>query len=335
MKARSRIPYHVDMVATIWRRALAGLLSLFVFLGFDGSALAQSQLPSTGSPFVVVQLDSGAVTVHTWTRPTVGIEADPSITYNHAPPRIVEGRMRQQSIMLWSQTIKTQQGEQLSLPPEPFPLPPFAPGDHDAYIVRGEGDVTLDVPESTPLIVINIKLGTATVEGYHGTLVAHIGGGQVHLNDDSGTVAAQVNNGPFFANNSNFERIRLRTGRGNILMTNCRASQIAVTSLMGSILFDNGSFDNGIARFETDRGIVAIGVNGAAQIEAHSGNGRIVLDNGDAAVQRSASDAQATFEAGGPVVTASSTNAAVFLFRGSLRDHPNLLRQLPPRARFF
>jgi hypothetical protein len=237
--------------------------------------------------------------------------------------------------MLWSQTLKVGQGEELTLPPEPFPLPPFAPGDHDAYVIRGEGNVTLDVPEATPLVVINIKLGTASVDGYRGTLVAHIGGGQIHLSDDGGTVAAQVNNGPFFANDSNFVRLRLRTGRGNIIMTNCRASQIAVTSLLGSILYDNGSFDNGIARFESDRGIVAIGVNGAAQVEAHAGNGRIMYENGDAQITRTGGDAQAIFEAGGPVVTASSTDAAVFLFRGSLRDHPGLMSRLPPRARFF
>ena len=101
MNPASPITYHRRMVATMWRRGLAGLLSLFVFLETGGHALAQQQLPSTGAPFVVVELESGAVTVHTWPRPTIGIEADPSITYNHAPPRVVQGRMRQQSIMLW------------------------------------------------------------------------------------------------------------------------------------------------------------------------------------------------------------------------------------------
>ena len=335
MKRATPIAYDRCMVATMWRRGLAGLLSLFVFLGFGGIARAQTQLPSTGAPFIVVQLESGSVTIRTWTRLSVGFEGDPSVNYHHAPPRMVQARMRQQSVMLWSQTIRTPRGQELSFPPEPFPLPPFAPGDHDAYVIRGEGDVTLDVPQATPLIVINVKLGTASVQGYHGTLVAHIGGGQMHLDQDSGTVAVQVNNGPFFATDSDFERMRLRTGRGNIMMTNCRASQIAVTSLLGSILFDDGSFDPGIARFESDRGIVAIGVNGPAQVEAHSGNGRILVGSGEGNVTRDADDAQVIFDIGGPVVTASSASAAVLLYRGSLRDHPMLMRELPARARFF
>jgi hypothetical protein len=335
MKQAPRITYHRRMVATIWRRGLAGLLSLFVFFGSGGIANAQSQLPSTGSPFIVVELNSGSVTIHAWSRSTVGIEADPNIRYNHAPPRMVENRLQQPSVLLWSQQIRTRGGAVLTLPPEPFPLPSFPPGDHDAYIIRGQGDVTLNVPEAAPLIVINIKFGSATVEGYRGTLVAHIDSGQIHLNDDAGTVAAQVNNGPFFANDSNFQRMRLRTGRGDVLMTNCRVSQIAVTSLLGSILFDNGTFDNGIAHFESARGVVAIGVNGPALVEAHSGNGHILYDAGDAQMQRATDDAQATFGIGGPVVTATSGDAAVLLYRGSLRDHPGLMRQLPARARFF
>jgi hypothetical protein len=319
-----------------WRRGFAGLLSFFVFLQLGGApASAQSlQLPSTGAPFVVVQLTSGSVKVRAWDRPTVGIDADPSIRYNHAPPRMVATHMRQ-SIMLWSQSIPTPRGV-LSLAAEPFPLPPFAPGDHDAYIVRGSGNVSLMIPEQTPLLVVNVRTGSVAISGFHGSaFVVHVNRGRVRLDDDSGTGAVQVNEGPAFANNSSFDRLRLRTGRGNVVMTSCHARQIAVTSLLGSVLFDDGTFENGIARFESARGAVAIGVNGGAEIEAHAGSGRILYENGVGPVQRSADDAQAMLDGGGPVVTAASETGSVIFYRGTLRDHPNLARALPQRLRAF
>jgi hypothetical protein len=323
------------MVAAMWRRGLAGLLSVFVFVGSSIAARAQqSMLPSTGAPFVLVQLDSGSVTIRSWPRPTVGIEADPTITYNHAPPRMVAARVNQQSVMLWSHTIQTPQGT-LTLPPEPFLLPPVAPGDHDAYVVRGYGNATIDIPDQTPLLIVNVKLGSISIEGYHGTFIVHAGATQVHLDGVSGTGGVQVNTGAFFANDSSFDRLRLRTGRGNVVMTNCHAQQIDVTSLMGSILYDNGTFTNGIARFESQRGAVAVGVNGGAQIEAHSGNGRILYENGDANVQRNGADGQAQLGGGGPVVTATSASAAVIFYSGSLRDHPQLQRLIPPTMRLF
>jgi hypothetical protein len=335
MKGAGAHGYHADMAATTWRRGLAGLLSVFVFLvGFGSRAQAMtSYVPTTPAPFIVVQLGSGSVTVRTWDRPGIQIDGDPSITYNHAPPRQVASRIPPQ-IMLWSQTIQTPSGP-LSLPPEPFPLPPFAPGEHDALVVRGDGDVTITIPEQSPLVLANVRLGSLTVDDFHSTaLVAHVNAGEVHLNDVSGTAAIQVNNGPFFATGSSFDRLRLRTGRGNIYMSDCRVSQIQVTSLTGSILFDDGVFEPGLARFESTRGAVAIGLASGAQIEAHSGAGRILYEAGpEGGIARGANDAQAALLGGGPVVTASSTGGAVIFYRGLLHDHPRLERAMPPRLR--
>ncbi len=320
----------------MWRRGLSGLLSLFVLLGGAGTRAGAQymQLPSTGAPFILVQLRSGSATIRTWDRPTVGIVADPGVRYNHAPPRIVASRMHQ-SVMLWSQTIQTPEGA-LTLAPEPFVLPPFAPGDHDAYVIRGEGNVTLTVPQQAPLVVVNVRVGSVAISGFHGNaFVVHVNQGQVHLDDDSGTGAVQVNNGAFFASNSAFDRLRLRTGRGNIVMTNCHSRQIAVTSLTGSILYDSGTFENGIAHFESERGTVAIGVDGSAEIEAHAGSGRILYRPGEAQVQRSADDAQAIIDGGGPVITATTDAGAVIFYRGAIHDHPGLERALPAAMRFF
>ncbi len=335
MKLSSARSYHADMVVTGRRRGLAGLLSVFVLtigLGTPAQA-ASSFVPTTDSPFVVVQLGTGSVTIRTWDRAGVQVDGDPTINIGHAPPRDVASRVPQQ-IMLWSQTIQTVNGP-LTLPPEPFPLPQFAPGEHDAVVVRGDGNVTLTVPAQTPLLLANVRVGSLTVFGYSGTaLVGHVSAGQVHLNGVSGTVAIQVNNGPFFANDSNFDRLRLRTGRGNVYMSNCRSSQIQVTSLTGSILYDDGFFEPGLARFESAQGAVAIGFAGPAQIEAHSGAGRILYDAGpDGGVSRNADDAEGAFLGGGPVVTATSAGGSVIFYRGLLHDHPRLERAMPPRMR--
>ncbi|MGA8841165.1 MAG: DUF4097 family beta strand repeat-containing protein [Candidatus Aquilonibacter sp.] len=324
-------------MATTWRRGLAGLLSVFAFLA--GTSLcanaATTLIPTTPAPFVVVQLDSGSVNIRTWDRAAIQIDADPTVTFNHAPPRLVATRIPQQ-IPLWSQSIKTPQGQGLDLAPELFPLPPFAPGEHDALIVRGEGDVTLTVPQQSPLLLINVRLGSVTVAGYTGTaFVAHVTAGEIHMENVNTTAAVQVNNGPIFISNSTFERLRLRTGRGNAFMSACRSRQIQVTSLTGSVTYDNGIFDQpGLAHFETTRGNIAIGVTSGMQIEAHSGSGRILYDVGaDGNVNRSADDAQATLLGGGPVVTASTVNGAILFFRGSLHDYPQFERLMEPKFR--
>jgi hypothetical protein len=324
-------------MATTWRRGLAGLLSVFAFLA--GTSLcahaATTLIPTTPAPFVVVQLDSGSVNIRTWDRAAIQIDADPTVTFNHAPPRLVATRIPQQ-IPLWSQSIKTPQGQELDLAPELFPLPPFAPGEHDALIVRGEGDVTLTVPQQSPLLLINVRLGSVTVAGYTGTaFVAHVTAGEIHMENVNTTAAVQVNNGPIFISNSTFERLRLRTGRGNAFMSACRSRQIQVTSLTGSVTYDNGIFDQpGLAHFETTRGNIAIGVTSGMQIEAHSGSGRILYDVGaDGNVNRGADDAQATLLGGGPVVTASTVNGAILFFRGSLHDYPQFERLMEPKFR--
>ncbi len=163
------------VMATTWRRGLAGLLSVFVFMaGMSARAHAANALiPTTPAPFVWIQLDGGAVTIRTWDRPAIQVQSDPSVTLNHAPPREVGARAPQQ-IPLWSQTIRTPSGD-LTLAPEAFILPPFPPGEHDALVVRGEGDVTLTIPAQTPLVLANVRSGSVTVDGFTGTaLVAHV-----------------------------------------------------------------------------------------------------------------------------------------------------------------
>ncbi len=90
------------------------------------------------------------------------------------------------------------------------------------------------------------------------------------------TCTRKLRAGSISVNNSTFNRIRVRTAAGNIVFENSNVRQIEASSVNGSIAYDNGTFVPGIARFESQKGNVAIGVaGGGARIDAHSGGGRI------------------------------------------------------------
>jgi hypothetical protein len=325
-------------VARDRRRRLVGLLLAFVLAAFWrlGARASAQEVPTTDSPVVFVQLQSGAVTIVTGRGPGVLLQADPGVTYQHiaASPQ-VDARIPGQ-VRLWAQTIRTPAG-QLSLPPEPFIFPPLAPELHDAVIVRGAGNVSLQLPENTALVVANVRRGSVQIDGYHGVFVTHVANGQVMLNGVGGTGAVQMGAGRLTAINSNFVRLRARTARADMIFRNCNAQQIQATSLVGSILYDNGTFAPGLARFESMRGNVAVGVaSGGAQIGAHSDTGQIYsgFEGTPAQVNRAApTDSQTVVAGGGPVVTATSGTGSVLLYNGSLRDHPQLMQRLPPRMR--
>jgi hypothetical protein len=319
---------------------LPRLLLVFVLAFFFGSgAFGDSQqLPTTDSPVVLVSLGAGSVTIVTTARPSVAIQGDPAVEYRHvAASPAVDARIPQQA-MLWSETIRTPSGF-MTLPPESFVFPELAPGPHDAIIVHGSGNVTLEVPNSTALIVANVKRGAVQIDGYrNGVFVTHVGNGSVTLDGVGGSGAVQVSSGPIVARNSNFTRLRARTARGDVFFSNCSAQQIQVTSLVGSIVYDDGTFEPGLARFESDRGSVMLGIaSGGVQLGAHSDAGKIYSAfGGDAQLNHSGTtDSQATIDGGGPLVTASSRTGSVIFYRGALRDHPNLLQHVPAAAHRF
>jgi hypothetical protein len=318
-------PYNRIVRELVGRRGLAWLLFAFMFAVSAGARASADVIPTTDAPIIRVRLQSGNVTIRTWDRPNVQIDGDPTLQESHLGPEVVAQHFPQPyQPMLWTQTINTVDGQELSLAPEPFLVPQLSPNPHDAVLVKGVGDVTITVPFGTALVDINVaRQGSITISNYHGAFVAHVVVGSVHLNGVQGTGAVQVNNGPIYAENSSFDRLRARTGRGNMFFDGCTASQIQASSLMGSIIYDNGTFVPGLAHFESERGSVALGVsNGDAQITAHSDAGRVF------------NEAQG-FTRGGPVVTATSGRGAVIYYRGSLREHPRLLMQLPANARPF
>jgi hypothetical protein len=325
----------IGSVARSVRRGLAGLLAVFVLaILCAGRAPAQVTF-TTDSPVVFVQLQSGAATIIAQQGPGAVLQSEPGVIVRHIPASPeVDARIPGQ-VRLWEQNIRTPSGL-LSLPPEPFVFPAFEAVPHDALIVRGNGNVTLQIPAGTALVVANVRAGAVQIYGYHGVFVAHVEAGNVALTSVGGVGAVQVGRGRVTASNSDFTRLRVRTVRADIDFTDCDAQQIQATSLVGSILYDNGTFEPGLARFESTRGNVVLGVaSGGVQIGAHSDAGKIFSGFGsDAQIERpTATDSQTVVNGGGPVVTATSATGSVILYDGTLRDHPQLISHLPLRLR--
>jgi hypothetical protein len=158
-----------------------------------------------------------------------------------------------------------------------------------------------------------------------GAFLARVRAGRVLLHNVGGNGYVEVARGPIAVSDSALNRLRARTAMGNILFENCNARQIEVSSIDGSIAYDNGTFAPGLARFESQNGDVAIGVaGGALQIGAHSTAGRIFESLANARVAGTNTDAQASVGNGGPVVTASSARGAVYLYNGAFKrqQHP-------------
>ena len=324
--------YNPGVKVDRWQQAATALLLTFAFMTlvrFAARADA-TRLEAGSSPVFFVQLEQGSISVRTWNQPGVEISSDQNVQIRHMPAQTVSEHLPSE-IIFWSQRIHTPSGD-LALAPEPFVLPQLTDAPHDGIIVRGAGNVNLTVPAGTALIVGNVRRGSVSIEGYkNGIFVAHVGAGVVTLDNVSGTGAVQVNNGPILATNSDFSRFRVRTGRGNMRFENCNATQIEATSLTGSIMYDNSRFQPGLARFETERGDVILGVTGGGvQIGAHSSAGKIY---GEGVTHRGATDQQATIGRGGPVVTATSTTGSVIFYSGALRNHPELARRFAQRMR--
>lgn len=325
-------PYNVAVGTLRWQQAASALLLAFAFLiATRATSSAQSaRIATSASPVVYIQDAGGSINVRTWDQPQVQVDGDAGFETRHANPQ--DGERVPSQIFLWSQSARTPDGTTLRLEPETFLLPNIG-GAHDSVTIRGSGNATVSIPAGTALIIGNVRHGTLSIDGYrNGVFVAHVGNGSMEFNNVSGTGAVQVNNGPLVASNSDFARLRVRTVHGNMEFENCNATQIEATSLTGTIMYDNGTFQPGLARFESERGNVLLGVAGnGVQVGAHSSVGQIYSDA--AAVAQGQTDAQAMLGRGGPVVTATSGSGSVIFYNGALRDHPALAHRFAFRLR--
>jgi hypothetical protein len=252
-----------------------------------------------------------------------------------APSDVDPGIPKQ--LQISSQRIQTEYGL-VALPAESFVLPEL-PGEHDAVMAQGSGTMTIMIPRGTAMVIAHVRAGHLTLDNYHGVFVSHVRSGSISLDHVGGTGFVESMRGRIAATNSTFDRLRVRTATGNIFFQGCTSHQIQASSVYGSIVYDNGQFQPGLARFDSEHGNVALGVRGGAQIGAYSGSGHVLSSfPNDTQIRGNPNTQQATVGGGGPIVTATSKNGSVYLYSGSMNDHPSVRQelsgsmQLPVRA---
>jgi Putative adhesin len=332
MMGPTRPRYNQIVREGLGRGAIAMLLAFLCYLAFAAPASADEQFDVGSSPVLNVRLNRGQLNIQTWDRQQVQISSDRPLFVQHLSPSQVDPREPKQ-FQIASQQIQTEHGP-VTLPAESFVIPDIPGNQHDAIVARGGGNVTITIPRNTGMVIAHVRAGRLSLNDYHGIFVAHSGMAEIALNNVGGTGFVESLRGKVTATNSSFDRLRVRTATGDMLFRGCTSHQIQATSTFGSIVYDNGHFQAGLARFESEHGNVALGVQGGAQIGAHSGAGHVVSSfHSEAHVQGNPATKQATVRGGGPVVTATSRNGSVYLYSGSINEHPRVRQELNGSAR--
>ncbi|GAC1401833.1 MAG: hypothetical protein NVSMB64_00660 [Candidatus Velthaea sp.] len=226
------------------------------------------------------------------------------------------------------------------LPPEEFPVNGVTVGLHDsiriveaaeptpADLIRSQGDLThisVMIPASAKIVDLRDGRGDVSFSDYRGNTFVNTGGARIMLTNVSGDAFVQALFGHLYVLDSNFDHLRARSNGADLVFERCRIKQIEANTLTGQIVYDNGSFEPGLAHFESDRGNVALGVNGAAQLGAHTLDGRIFSAfTGKSGSTTGANDVTAVLGGGGPLVNASSAHGNVYIYEGSISDHRTL-----------
>jgi hypothetical protein len=298
--------------------------------GFAPAFAAMPNLDGSDAPVVRINLLWGNVVVRTAEGPGISVEADQGIEVTRSVTTL-GGEERTFPILRGE--IAGPNGPVL-LPAESFVSTSLPRGPRDIVTFKGAGSLDLTIPANTALLVVQDGRGSVSIDGYRGgTFLVRVRNGAIHLNGVGGEGYAQILRGPTVVTDSTFEHLRARSGLGPIVFERCRARQIEVESVEGAIVYDAGTFEPGLARFESQNGHVAVGVSGNSQLGAHSGSGRVYAQFGAGArVDHRAGGATAVVGAGGPVVTANSANGNVYLYDGSLRSHAQTTGWNGPRA---
>jgi hypothetical protein len=295
---------------------------------------------------VIVRGKGNEVTVRVWDRTTVqvdyGEDTVPNIDRTSVPFGTVRFPLSQQ-IPPQLYALRDKDGQVVgggALPPEEFPYAAFRPGPHDAVRIDApEGaHLVVTVPASTGILAVRVGGGQTSIEGYRGAnLFVFQNVGRVQVTGATTTAFVQVNYGAFYAADDTFERIRVRGVAAHDVFERCRSKQIETSSVHGSIVYDGGSFDPGLARFESMTGNVALGVTSAAQLAGRSDEGHVYtqFDRRTAVDQRSEGAATAMVGGGGPLVNAISGRGNVFLYDGSLNARRTVSAEWRPLHQLF
>ena len=159
-------------------------------------------------------------------------------------------------------------------------------------------------------------------------------GAGISLNNVSGTGFVESLRGRIVATDSTFDRLRVRTATGDMLFQGLHVAANPGDERVRIDRLRRRRLRAGLARFESEHGNVALGVRGNAQIGAHSGSGHVESSfDDDAQVRGDPTTKQATVGGGGPVVTATSKNGSVYLYSGSMNEHPHVRQELSGSTR--
>jgi hypothetical protein len=302
----------------------SALFALMAWLWMTPAASAEpTTLQGAKVPIVRVNVFEGNVTVRTWDRPDVRVDGDPALVIGRRTAHIPDSLP---PTLIPPAHLETKQGS-AALGAESFVVSSVQPGPHDVISVKGDrstppGPLTVTVPNDTALVFVHLVRGNLDVHDYRGgTFIGFVRTGRLTLDNVGGDAFVQVLRGPVVVNDSNFARLRARTVAGNLVFERCNVRQIEATSVNGSIVYDGGTFEPGLARFNSTRGNVAVGATGAAQLDGRVAAGGRVYTSFERGAQVAGREgrADAAIGAGGPVVTATSGSGNVFLYQGSLR----------------
>lgn len=331
--------YHrlVDVLRFRVPRWLAGLCALVL-----GCVAAPAPARAASSSFdvgdqawiqIVVRGKANELTVRTWDRSTVQVDSGDDVPTIER--RAIATGTPQYPLaavippFAWSAKADGQTTTQGVFPPEDFPFAPLRPGVHDLIKVSADDGARLvvTVPASTGVLRVQVGAGTTAIEGYRGANLFLIqGAGRAQLSAVTSTAFAQMSYGTLYAADSAFDRIRVRTVDTHVVFEHCRTKQIEASTISGSIVYDGGTFDPGLARFESQSGNIALGAVGAAQLSGRSGDGRVYtwVQRRASSDQRGEGDASLTVGSNGPLVNAISTHGNVYLYDGTLASRRNL-----------
>ena len=321
----------VAAVRDALRRAAAGLALLLGFLCPAPANAASGSFTIGGQS--VVQVWAGArstITIKAWDRPNVQFDTgDESVSVIRRPLTFGTPQSPMSvSIPLANIRVRDPSGGTSpgTLPPEDFPYASdFRTGVHDSIriVAHARARVTVMVPASVAILDVRMRggAGIITVDGYHGgTLFAGSNGGQMLLSNVTSATFIQMMNGRLDVSDSSFDRLRARGNTASMVFEHDRARQIEISTVSGPIVYDNGTFDPGLARFESTSGSIAIGVDGGAQLTARSSEGHVysMWERRTPIAQRTEGEANATVAGGGPVVNAVTGRGNVYLYDGAL-----------------
>jgi hypothetical protein len=320
------------------RRIAAGAVLLVAMCLPAPSRAATSSFTIGEQSVVSVWAGRGSeITIHAWSRPTIQFDTDDESVQVQRRPIEFGSVQNPLSVGIPLQNIKVRDPSgaitDSSFPPEDFPYAPeFHAGMHDTVrIVTGEAShVTVMVPATVAILDARLRgSGQLTIDGYHGsTLFASDFGGRMQLTNVETSAFLQPMHGRLQVDESSFDRLRVRSNSAALVFARDRVRQIEVTNVAGPTMWDDGTFDAGLARFESTYGSIAIGAASGALVQARSSDGHVygLWDRRTPLEARGDNEASATIAGGGPVVNAVSAHGNIFLYDGSLGTR----RMIPP-----